>query len=70
MTWDLRERVLLAMWAEQGHEFRRMNAGGAALCLRCDTIVHVRKRALAMSGEAVWATGKPAAIRRCKPKKT
>ena len=72
MTWDLREQVLLATWAAQGHEFRTMNnPNGAAMCLRCQTIVHVRSRAQALaeppgSGTA-WRLTDPAVVRPCRP---
>jgi hypothetical protein len=68
MTWDLREQTLLATWARLGHEFRPMSAG-VVCCLRCNTIVHVRSRALALAteGEGDWKLTDPAAIKPCKP---
>jgi len=72
MTWDLREQVLLATWAAQGHEFRTMNnPNGAAMCLRCQTIVHVRSRARSLAGDGVgtaWKLTHPAVVRPCLPR--
>ena len=71
MTWDLREQVLLATWAAQGHEFRAMR-DGSVLCLRCETIVHVRSRARAMDGSpevgTAWRLTDPAVVRPCLPR--
>jgi len=71
MTWNLREEVLLATWNSQGHEFRTMNVStGAVLCLRCNTVIHVRSRARCAAGDGEWATGDPTVVRPCKPKIT
>ena len=67
MTWDLREQVLLATWAEQGHEFRTMSTTGAVCCLRCETIIHLRSRARALGGSDEWPLADPAVVRPCKP---
>jgi hypothetical protein len=71
MAWNLRELMLLAKWADEGHEFRSMggDAVGAALCLRCNTLVHVRTRALAAAGQVPWKDGKPQTVAPCVPKK-
>jgi hypothetical protein len=61
--------MLLAKWKDEGHEFRSMgsSAVGAVLCLRCNTLVHVRKRALAMADDGEWR-GDPAVVRSCSPR--
>jgi predicted alpha/beta hydrolase len=71
LDWDLREQMLLAKWKDEGHEFRSMgsSAVGAVLCLRCQTLVHVRTRALAAAGQAPWKSGKPQTVAPCVPKK-
>jgi hypothetical protein len=65
--WDLREAMLLAKWKAEGHEFRHMgsSAVGAVLCLRCNTLVHVRTRAQAAAGNAPWNNGDPETVARC-----
>jgi hypothetical protein len=67
--WDLREAMLLAKWRAEGHAFRRMGSGsetvGAVLCLRCNTLVHVRTRAAAAAGNAPWKSGDPETVGRC-----
>jgi hypothetical protein len=72
MTWDLREQMLLAKWREEGHEFRAMGGGkvGAAMCLRCETIVHVTSRAQAAAGDddgRTWRDNDPFKVKPCKP---
>jgi hypothetical protein len=74
MTWGLREQVLLAKWREEGHEFRAMGTGqreGAALCLKCEIIVHVTARAQAAAGNdksRSWRDNDPLTVKPCHPR--
>ena len=63
--WDLREQVLIARWQELGHALRAMGETGAAACLRCGSIIHIRNRAAAASGEGLWGASDPMSVRPC-----
>ena len=70
MTWDIREQVLVIKWQSEGHEVRPMTGTGetvgAAVCLRCMTVIHVRARAKALADGSFWRDGAET-VRPCKP---
>jgi hypothetical protein len=43
---------------------------GAAICLRCETVVHIRSRAQALISDdnRFWSDVDPGAIKPCKPR--
>lgn len=65
MTWDLRELIVISAIQAQGHEARPAGSGVAA-CLRCNSLWHVSKRALAKDEGRRWGQqDNPLEVRPC-----